>query len=122
MTAGAVPDYMKLTAAIFEDGSTAGAPEKVTQFIERRKAVLETTRELIKRLEKGAGKAELQQWADSLQPVGKVKQNSQPVINQNASRELVLGTIGKIDSLSAAGALEKLRASEKALAASKPGL
>jgi hypothetical protein len=122
MTAGAVPDYMKLTAAIFEDGSTAGAPEKVTQFVERRKAVLETTRELIKRLEKGASKAELQQWADSLQPVGKVKQNSQPVINQNASRGLVLETIGKIDSLSAAGALEKLRASEKALAASKPGL
>ena len=122
MTAGAVPDYMKLTAAIFEDGSTAGAPEKVAQFIERRKAVLETTRELIKRLEKGATKAELQQWADSLQPVGKVKQNSQPVINQNASRELVLGTIGKIDSLSAVGALEKLRASEKALVASKPGL
>src|SRR5580698_6269986 len=122
MTAGAVPDYMKLTAAIFEDGSTAGAPEKVTQFVERRKAVLETTRELIKRLEKGATKAELQQWADSLQPVGKVKQNSQPVINQNASRELVLGTIGKIDSLSAAGALEKLRASEKALVGSKPAL
>jgi hypothetical protein len=122
MTAGAVPDYMKLTAAIFEDGSTAGAPEKVTQFVERRKAVLETTRALIKRLEKGATKAELQQWADSLQPVGKVKQNSQPVINQNASRELVLGTIGRIDSLSAAGALEKLRASEKALVASKPGL
>jgi len=122
MTAGAVPDYMKLTAAIFEDGSTAGAPEKITQFIERRKAVLETTRELIKRLEKGATKAELQQWADSLQPVGKVKQNSQPVINQNASRELVLGTIGRIDSLSAAGALEKLRASEKAQMASKPGL
>ena len=122
MTAGAVPDYMKLTAAIFEDGSTAGAPEKVTQFVERRKAVLETTRELIKRLEKGATKAELQQWADSLQPVGKVKQNSQPVINQNASRELVLGTIGRIDSLSAAGALEKLRASEKALVGSKPAL
>ena len=122
MTAGAVPDYMKLTAAIFEDGSTAGAPEKITQFIERRKAVLETTRELIKRLEKGATKAELQQWADSLQPVGKVKQNSQPVINQNASRELVLGTIGRIDSLSAVGALEKLRASEKALVGSKPAL
>jgi hypothetical protein len=122
MTAGAVPDYMKLTAAIFADGSSAGAPEKVTQFIERRKAVLETTRELIKRLEKGATKAELQQWADSLQPVGKVKQNSQPVINQNASRELVLGTIGKIDSGSAAGALENLRASEKALVASKPAI
>ncbi|MGA3189973.1 MAG: hypothetical protein ABSF22_22940, partial [Bryobacteraceae bacterium] len=49
MTAGAVPDYVKLTAAIFADGSTAGVPEKVTQFIDRRRAVLATTRDLISR-------------------------------------------------------------------------
>src|SRR5580698_3781439 len=72
MTAGAVPDYMKIQAAIYADGSTAGVPEKVTQFLERRKAVLATTRELIARIGKGATKAELTQWADSLQPVGKV--------------------------------------------------
>src|SRR5580698_458791 len=72
MTAGAVPDYMMIQAAIYADGSTAGVPEKVTQFIERRKAALATTRELIARIGKGATKAELTQWADSLQPVGKV--------------------------------------------------
>jgi hypothetical protein len=117
MTAGAVPDYMHLTAAIFADGSTAGAPEKVTQFIERRKAVLETTRELIRRIEKGATKADLMQWADSLQPVGKVKPNAQPVINQAAARALVIETAAKLDD-----ALPRLRAAEKALAASKPAL
>jgi hypothetical protein len=122
MTAGAVPDYMHLTAAIFADGSTAGTPEKVTQFIERRKAVLATTRELIGRLEKGATKADLMQWAETLQPVGKVKANSQPVINQAAARGLVLETAAKLDSHSTNEAIAGLRASEKALAASKPAL
>jgi hypothetical protein len=122
MTAGAVPDYMHLTAAIFADGSTAGAPEKVTQFIERRKAVLATTRELIGRLEKGASKADLKQWADSLQPVGKVKANSQPVINQTAARGLVLEVAAKLESHSPEETIAALKASEKALAASKPAL
>lgn len=118
MTAGAVPDYMKIQAAIYADGSTAGVPEKVAQFIARRKAVLETTRELIRRIEKGATKAGLNQWADSLAPVGKVKQNSQPVINQAAARSL----IGEIAARLDAQTLRTLRASEKALAASKPAL
>jgi hypothetical protein len=122
MTAGAVPDYMKIQAAIYADGSTAGVPEKVTQFIERRKAVLATTRELISRLEKGATKADLTRWADSLQPVGKVKANSQPVINQTAARTLVSETAGKLESHSIEDTLAGLRASEKALAASKPAL
>ena len=121
MTAGAVPDYMKIQAAIYADGSTSGVPERVTQFIERRKAVLATTRELIGRIEKGATKADLMQWADSLQPVGKVKSNSQPVINQTAARILVLETASKLESHSSE-TLAALRASEKALVASKPPL
>jgi hypothetical protein len=122
MTAGAVPDYMKIQAAIYADGSTAGVPEKVTQFIERRKAVLATTRELIGRLEKGATTSDLKQWADSLQPVGKVKPNSQPVINQAAARSLVSETAAKLASHSVDETLASLRASEKALAASRPPL
>lgn len=121
MTAGAVPDYMKIQAAVYADGATAGVPEKVTQFIERRKAVLATTRELISRIEKGATKADLMQWAESLQPVGKVRPNSQPVINQTAARVLVLETAPKLESHSTE-TLAALRASEKALAASKPAL
>ena len=122
MTAGAVPDYMKIQAAIYAAGSTAGVPDKVTQFIERRKAVLATTRELIGRLQKGETASDLKQWADSLQPVGKVKLNSQPVINQTAARSLVSETAAKLASHSADETLANLRASEKALAASKPAL
>lgn len=126
MTAGAVPDYMKIQAAIYADGSTAGVPEKVTQFIERRKAVLATTRELIEKLAqdqaKGAALGYLKQRSDSLQPVGKVKANSQPVINQTASRALVSETAAYLDTHSTSETVNHLRASEKALAASKPVL
>src|SRR5260370_16091535 len=51
MTVGAVPDYVKIQAAIYADGTTSGIPAKVTQFIDRRRAVLDTTRELIRRIE-----------------------------------------------------------------------
>jgi hypothetical protein len=37
MTVGAVPDYVKIQAAVYADGSTAGVPEKVTSLIERRR-------------------------------------------------------------------------------------
>ena len=33
MTVGAVPDYVKMTAAIFADGTTAGIPAKVTGML-----------------------------------------------------------------------------------------
>ena len=122
MTAGAVPDYMHLTSAIYADGSTAGTPDKVTQFIERRKALLVTTRELISRLQKGAKAADLKQWADSLQPVGKVRPNAQPTINQAAARGLVSETAAKLASHSVDETLAGLRGSEKALASSKPTL
>lgn len=122
MTAGAVPDYMKIRAAIYADGSTAGVPEKVAQFIERRRFVLQATRELIGRLEKGAAAGDLKQWADSLQPVGKVKQSSQPVINQTAARSLILETIAHLGTHTPGETLAKLRASEHALATSKPSL
>jgi hypothetical protein len=122
MTAGAVPDYMKIQAAIYADGSTAGVPEKVAQFIERRKAVLETTRELIRRLEKGATAADLKQWADTLRPEGKVKANSQPVINQSASRGLIMDAETYLNANGTESTLKHLRASEKSLVASKPVL
>jgi hypothetical protein len=56
MTVGAVPDYVKIQAAIYADGSTAGIPEKVAQFKERRRQTLQTVRDTIARLQKGTPK------------------------------------------------------------------
>ena len=50
MTVGAVPDYVKLTAALYADGSAAGDPAKSAALVERRKAMLEATRGVIQRI------------------------------------------------------------------------
>ena len=46
MTVGAAPEYVKMQAAVFADGSTAGAPEKVSAILERRKSQPYGEREL----------------------------------------------------------------------------
>ena len=130
MTVGAVPEYVKLQAAIYADGTSSGIPEKVTQLVERRRFILETTRELIRRLEKaqsaGVAKtaliADLKQWSESMQPAGKSRQVSQATINRAAARGLIAQTIGQLNENSLDGALGKLHAAERSLAASKPAL
>ena len=52
MLIGAAPDYVRVQAAIYADGSTSGIQEKIAEIIARRRAMLETGRELISRLEK----------------------------------------------------------------------
>src|ERR1035441_4001246 len=47
MTVGAVPDYVKMQAALYAGGTTAGIPEKVAQLLDRRRSMLETARQLI---------------------------------------------------------------------------
>jgi hypothetical protein len=127
MTVGAVPDYVKLQAALFADGTSSGVAEKITQLTERRRYLLATTRELITRLEKpgiasSALIADLKQWSESLQPAGKPKRESQTSINQSAARGLIAGTIAALEKSSIDDTLAHLRASERALAASKPAL
>jgi hypothetical protein len=127
MTVGAVPDYVKLQAALFADGASSGVPEKITQLTERRRSLLTTTRELITRLEKpGAASpaliADLKQWSESLQPAGKPKRESQLFINQSAARGLIAETVAALEKSSVEDTLAHLRSSERALAASKPAL
>ena len=130
MTVGAVPDYVKLQAAIYADGSSSGIPEKVTQFIGRRRSTLEATRELIRRLEKAKSAdtqksaliADLQQWSDSIPPPTRANRNSQAAINQAAAKGLIIDTVARLNAHTPDEVLSGLRASERALAASKPAL
>ena len=130
MTVGAVPDYVKMRAALYADGSSAGIPEKVTQLVARRRTVLETTREMIGRLEKarsaGTAKdaviADLRQWFDTLQPAGKGNGNSPAALRQAAARSVVSEGAAQLRSGSVEDTLADLRAAERALAASKPAL
>ncbi len=128
MTVGAVPDYVKLRAALYADGTTAGIPEKVTALMDRRRAMLQTARQLLARLEKARLEptqksdlvAALKQWADSMQPSGKGNRNSQAAINQAASRSIITGIVARIEAESGPEILTVLRGWERALAENTP--
>jgi len=109
MTVGAVPDYVKMRAALYWDGTTAGIPERAAQLVLRHAALLDTTRELIHRIQKGATAADLKQWADSLQSQGRQTRYAQEPLNQAAARPLIAAAAAAPD-------LPALRAHEKLLA------
>jgi hypothetical protein len=124
MTVGAVPDYVKMRAALYAGGATAGIPEKVAQLLDRRRTTLETIRQLIARIEKAqtggtpksAVATDLKQWADTLQPAGKGNRNSPAAINQAAARSAIAATAARLDAQSLPESLTLLRAWERALA------
>lgn len=130
MTVGAAPEYVKMQAAVYSDGSLAGIPEKAAQIVERRRFVLQTTRELIQRLDTaakaGAARdaiiAGLKQWSESLPPAGRARRNTQPAINQTAGRELIADACKKLEVDPPEKVIASLRASENVLASAKPAL
>jgi hypothetical protein len=130
MTVGAVPNYVKLTAAIYADGTSAGAPEKVAQLVERRKAMLVATRDLIARLDgaRGANKtaatlaSELKQEAAALPALTRSTQKSQAAINQSAVKNATSEAAGYLSGHSIEETITALRGAEAKLAASKPTL
>ncbi len=108
---GAVPDSVKMQAAIFADGSTAGIPAKIAQLIDRRRTLLEATRDLVSRLTSAADKpaalAALRQLAGSAPA---------------ARRPTIARVIDSLEHGSLESTLASLRKTESALAASKPPL
>ena len=109
-------------------GRSAGIPEKVTQLLDRRRAVLDTMRQLIARIEK-AGKegtpksaliGDLKQWADTMQPQGRANRNSPAAINQAAAGMAIGTTVARLDAQSQEETLALLRGWERALAANTP--
>jgi hypothetical protein len=120
MTVGAAPEYVKMQAAVFADGSTAGAPEKVSAILERRKTTLATVRELITRLEKGQSAADLKQWSDDLPPIPRNRARSQEAVNQNEVRSVIGKAAARLASEGNEKTLAQLRAIEQMVAAGKP--
>ncbi len=127
MLIGAAPDYVKVQAAIYADGSTAGIPENIAEIVARRKTMLETERELISRLEKarasGASKdsliADLRQWGASLLPSDR---RVRLTLSQDGARTVVAGAIKRLGTESIDEALSGLQQDQQVLAASKPSL
>jgi hypothetical protein len=128
MTVGAAPEYVKMQAAIYADGSSAGTPAKISQLIGLRRTTLQTTRELIaridqgKRADKGALVADLRAWAESIPAPTKRDRGTPAAITRSTTRELISDTAAQLEKSSAAEVLVTLTASERALASSKPPL
>jgi hypothetical protein len=130
MTVGAVPDYVKVRAAVYADGTTAGIPEKVTQLMARRRFSLESVRDLIQRLEAVRDAKGTREFASAglrqalefmLLPPGAGRE-SQLAINQSAGRTLFSETANYLDKHSVDETIAKLREWEKGLMASKPAI
>jgi hypothetical protein len=107
-----------MQAAIYADGSTAGAPERVSLLVERRRAILETTREQIRRNGAGAGSSEIKEWAGTIRISGRGVEAMVPM----ARRQTADAAAGWLEKGSRDDALERLRKTEVALAAGKPPL
>ncbi len=130
MTVGAAPEYVKMRAAIYGDGSTAGIPEKVTQLLERRRFTLKTIREMIAKLSEAqtSGKAssaiaaDLRAWSAGLPEATRRNRNSQETINNNAARSLLAEYAGLLEKQSTSEIIQAAEKRAKALASSKPTL
>lgn len=120
MTVGAVPDYVKVQAAIYADGSTAGNPERVAQFVERRKFTLQTVRETIARIQKAGSKdATLADLKAQHTPAPKGGRYSKEVINHGAAQQVFSDTAAYLGSHSLEETVAWLRGWAKALESSR---
>jgi hypothetical protein len=130
MTIGAVPEKVKLQAAVYQDGSTAGDPEKVKHILDTRRARLANTREIIERIEKdrkdGKDKdaivADLRAWALTIVPPP--PPGMQPITEpaKTVKRNMVVVSAGQVNTKGIDAELAALKKTEGDLAASKPGL
>jgi hypothetical protein len=130
MTIGAVPEHVKLEAAIYEDGTTVGAPEKVKHILDIRRARLQNTREIVQRIEKdkkdGKDKdavvADLREWAITIVPAPPY--GTRPITDpaKTVMRNMVAVAAGNIAKQSVDDELGTLKKTEASLAASKPVL
>jgi hypothetical protein len=126
MTVGAVPDYVKLQAAIYADGATAGVADRVAWLIGRRRTLLETTREIIRRIEKAgsasAAKADLLQWSEGMPALTRANRNTAVGFNQAVAKSAIADAVRGLDGDEAGVVVRRLKTLEGALATAKPAM
>ncbi len=126
MTVGAVPDYVKLRAAIYADGSTAGVPDRVEWLIGRRRTLLETTREILRRVENAesatAAKADLLQWSEGMPRLTRANLNTPAGFNQAVAKSAIGAAVGQLAGGTTDIVLTRLKMLERALANAKPAM
>jgi hypothetical protein len=116
MLVGAAPDYVKVQAALYADGASAGLPDKVAQLVARRKVTLETTRDLVRRLEQAQA---------SGTSVSALLAGLNGLLDSSAhesARAVISDTIRRARETSPEAALAALRKAAQALTSSQPKL
>jgi hypothetical protein len=104
---GTVPDYLKVTAAIYADGGTCGAADKVKGLLDERRRNLLFTRELANRVENGVSAEQLATWGAAM---------------PSALRGVIDHVIEQLKSESPEKVAGALRDVERIYVASKPAL
>jgi hypothetical protein len=112
---GTVPDYLKTTAAIYEDGESCGAADKVKMILDARRKHLQFTRELISRIEKGLSAG------DSIETLAAQLAKCAPSTSAN-SGAVITYAANELKRRSPDEVLGALRVVERTLAGSKPAL
>lgn len=128
MIVAAAPDYVKILAAAYADGSASGAPEKVEQLKEFRRVKLATTRELIARIETATAAAKaresllanLKQWRETAPEPERRTRYAAAGLERSAVKTLISETAAGIEAHPLDEVLSTLRKSERLLAAVKP--
>jgi len=130
MTVGAVPDYVKVQAAIYADGSTAGLPDRIEKLLTRRRALVEAVQNLLHRLElaqqakieRSNLAATLRQAAEFMVVPPGTDKMSNYALSQTVSRALFLETADFVDVHMMDETKARLLAKEKAFKGSKPAI
>jgi hypothetical protein len=127
---GTSPTLTKVSAAIYEDGSTFGTPEKLKHILDLRRARLSNTREIIQRIEadqkggkdKDAIVADLRQWATTIVPPP--PPDMQPITDpaKTVKRNMVVVAAGQVGKGGIDAELSSLKKTESELASAKPSL
>ncbi len=84
MTLGAAPDYVKMRAALYADGSASGADDKVAQLRARRKLLLATIGEIL------AQPTNLKALRDAIPPPTPKSNRAAPDVVDRAARRALI--------------------------------
>ncbi len=109
MTVGAAPDYVKMRAALYGDGSVAGPADKVAQLRARRALLLATVREIL------AQPGKLQAMLDAAPLVENKRNRAMPEVVDRAVKRALIQEAMDLAAKSPDGLTEKFRAREAAL-------
>jgi hypothetical protein len=134
LPAGVTADRVKVQAGLYADGSSTGDPamvgQSIGQLLQRRGLLLDTARELLRRIEQ-AQKAntpkatligDLKVWADSLQQAPNVPVYGQGPVVQSVARTLILSAIDQLNKRSISDVLVDSMKTESDIDASRPPL